>query len=149
MIQTQFEKIPQEIRDLSHVLSPSSIITLFKSPKHYYSRHILKEGTEPTKAMEEGSMIHKAVLEPDDFLNEYVYIDGKENFVDTIDEIKDQIISLGEKPVKGRKGDLINQLLAINPNAKIYDVYVNELMQQNKKLISKKEFDKCMRIVDG
>lgn len=142
----KFERLPDEMRVGKDVLSPTAIVNLFESPKHFYSKNILKE-IEPTEAMDDGKMIHKAVLEYDEFFNEYAVLDEKENYLNTVEEIKSAIIQSGEKPTTGRKLDLINQLLAINPNAKIWDVYLEEMQLQGKALIKKEKMQRCERII--
>lgn len=140
----KLERFPDELREGRDILSPTSLITMFKSPKHFYSKHILKE-VETSKAMEDGKIIHKAVLEPDSFGDEYVVADQSE-FLVTAEDIKNKIKDLGEKPVAGRKGDLVSQLLALDPNAKIWDVFLDELEQQKKTLVKKEMWDVCERI---
>lgn len=142
----QLCRLPDEDRVGKDILSPTSLITLFNSPKHFYSRHILKEG-ETTKAMEDGRIIHKAVLEPYDFDKEYFVMDEKSEYISTVDEIKSTIVDLGEKPVKGNKSDLVNQLLGIDPNAKIWDVYLENMMNDGRKPVKQEMWQTCQRII--
>ena len=142
----KLERLPDELRKERNVISPTGLMTLFKSPKHYYSSTILKE-TEPTQAMEDGRAIHSAVLEPDKFYEQY-FANNKEGFLVTIDDLKTEIESRNEKPVKGNKGDLINQLLTLNPDAKIWDHYLTQMEEQKKISISPKMWETCERLRD-
>lgn len=142
----KLERFPDELRIGRDVLSATSLTTMFQSPKHFYSRHILKE-IESTPAMEDGKIIHKAVLEPDKFNEEY-FVDDKNDFLVTVEDLKNTITDLNEKPVKGNKGDLINQLLALDPNAKIWETHLERMAEQNKKLVKPEMWEKCKRICE-
>lgn len=59
-----------EAADVYHAhpaLSSHGLKTLLKSPQHFYSHYVLKEDREQTPAMKMGSLLHSAILEPDDF----------------------------------------------------------------------------------
>jgi hypothetical protein len=127
------------------VLSASRLAAFAESPKTYKSQYILKE-IEPTPAMEMGKIYHKAILEADKFEDEYVVMETKENFICTVEQLKDAIKACGEKPVSGKKQNLIDQLNALDPNARIWEMYVAEMNQQGKKLISAELWKKCQRM---
>lgn len=142
----KLERLPDSEREGKVIISPSAVMEMAKSMAHYESRYILKE-VETTDAMEDGKMIHKAVLEPETFFDEYCVLDNKEDYLSTVEEIKNKIIELGEKPVKGRKENLISQLIELDPEIKIWDLYLENMSAQNKKLISKNDYKMCEGIV--
>lgn len=141
------EKISDELRLTELVISPSGLIELNKSPKHYYSAYVLKE-KEQTEAMLEGELVHKLILEPDKFHEKFNVLNDKEEYICTVDELKEAIVANGEKPVKGNKGDLVNQLMNIDPNAMIWEVYHEEQMITGKKLVDAKTYVRLMRICE-
>ena len=143
-----FIRISDEQRQSNLVLSPSSISTYLKSPAQYEWQYVLGNKLEQTQAMFEGEVIHKAILEPETFGHEFIAAEDKKGFIQTIDELKHEIELLGEKPVKGKKGDLINQLLALNPSAKIWDVYLDELNESRQRVISQDLLQTCFKIRD-
>lgn len=140
-----FERLSDDLRKDNLVISPSALMEFAISPKHYYAAYVLKE-KEQTEAMFEGELVHKIVLEPDKFLEKYAVLDSQENYLVTIDDLKREIELLGEKPTKGKKGDLINQLLAIEPNSKIWDTYIERMNEQGKRLVDFKTYNKLTRI---
>lgn len=127
------------------IISASRIAAFAESPKTYKSQYILKE-IEPTPAMEMGKLYHKAILEADKFEEEYVVMEPKENFICTVDQLKEAIKACGEKPVSGKKQNLIDQLNALDSNARIWEMYVAEMNRQGKKLISAELWKKCQRM---
>jgi hypothetical protein len=143
-----FSILQDELRENNDVLSPSSLITLHKSPKHFYYKHILKIKEEPTDAMLEGTMFHHAVLEPESFFDKYVVLDSKDNYLSTIDDVKSRIVELGAKPVKGKKEDLEKQLLELDPNAKLYSNYINDLAKSNKVFVNEDQYTRAKSIIE-
>lgn len=140
-----FERLSDEIRKENIVLSPSALMEFAKSPKHYRAAYILKEKKQ-TDAMFEGELVHKIILEPDVFLEKYSVLDSKENYLVTSDQIKDAIIELGEKPCKGKKEDWVNQLSALSPESKIWDLYEKQVLDQGKRLVSSETYQILTRI---
>jgi hypothetical protein len=141
-----FSRISDEQRQSNLVLSPSSISTYLKSPAQFQWQYVLGNRPEQSQAMFEGEVLHKAILEPESFSEAFIVAEDKSTFIQTIDELKARIETLGEKPVKGKKGDLINQLLALDPSAKIWDVYLNELEESGKRIVSKTLNDTCLAV---
>lgn len=140
-----FERLSDDLRKNNLVISPSALMQFAISPKHYYSAYVLKE-MEQTEAMFQGELVHKIILEPDKFLEKYSILDSQENYLVTVDQIKSAILELGEKPCKGKKDDLINQLCALDPDAKIWDLYVSDVESQGKRLVDQKTYQKLTRI---
>jgi len=143
----KLERLPDEERIGKDILSPTSLITLFKSPKHFYSYHVLNE-RKPSKAMEAGRIIHKAVLEPDTFAESYAVIDDKEKYICTVEDLKKEITLAGAKPISGNKSDFINQLKEIKPDAKIWDLYISEIEKSGKEIVTQDQWRSCQRIIE-
>jgi hypothetical protein len=145
---SEFRYLEKSERENKMVVSVSSLTEMMRSPKHFYSKYVLGNQVEPTKAMLDGQMIHMALLEPDKFQNQYVVADDRALYLETVTDIKTRIESNGDKPVKGKKEDLIRQLLEIEPAAKIWEVYMQQLNESGKKIISQDDFKKCQRIIE-
>lgn len=141
-----FERLSDEIRKENLVISPSALMEFAISPAHYHAAYILKE-KEQTDAMFEGELVHKIILEPEKFEDKFAVLEPKENYLTTVDQIKEAITDLGEKPVRGNKSDLISQHIALDPNAKIWELYLERMNEQNKRLVDHKTYGKLMRIV--
>jgi len=132
-------KIPNELREGRIVTSPSKLGDILTSPKHYHWKHILKR-QERTDAMIEGSMIHKFILEPDDFFNHYHMPLDKDLYLTTADKIKEFLKLSGEKTT-GKKEELIERALAINPDLKIYDVEIEKILASGKEIIKQSDVE--------
>lgn len=145
---SEFRYLEKSEREGKLVVSVSGLTEIMRSPKHFYTNYVLGLRPEPTKAMLDGQMIHKALLEPDQFDKEYVVADDRALYLETIADIKTRIESNGDTPVKGKKENLIRQLLEIEPTAKIWEVYMQQLNESGKKIISQDDFKKCQRIIE-
>ena len=76
-IQPGIYEITNEAYHSSKGISKSGICEVLKSPSHYYAKYLDPERVKvdsDNPAFTFGSGSHKAVLEPDDFLNEYVVL---------------------------------------------------------------------------
>ena len=129
------------------VLSPSRLMAFAVSPQNYKSKYILKE-SEPTEAMVTGSVIHKAILEMETFDDVYAVLEPKENFLVTIQDLKEEIERQGATPTKGNKDKLIEQLLSLDDGAKIYDVYLEKMETCGKQIVSNDLWKRCKRIIE-
>jgi hypothetical protein len=98
--------------------------------------------------MEAGKMIHKAVLEPDTFADDYQVLDSKDDYLQTVDDLKNQLLALGVAPAKGNKSALICQLLELCPDAKIWETYISAMEQTGKVSISHEDWHHCTRIIE-
>ena len=141
-----FKQIAHETRQNNLVLSPSSIITYLKSPAQYQWQYILGNKSEQTPAMFEGEVIHKAILEPDTFDSVYTVAEERHTFLQTIEEIKGAIEATGATPVKGKKPDLIAQLLGLDPTARVWDVYLSGLEASERRVIPRPLHNACLEI---
>jgi len=139
-------KLDSERFQSSLVISPSSLVTFLNSPAEYHQRYILGKRPEQTEAMLVGEAIHCAILEPDKFDSRFATVSPEVNYIKTADEIIEAIKAHGEKPVSRRKGDLISQLLALDPDARILDVYLDEVTESGRKLLKPSDFKMCLDI---
>ena len=144
-----FQHTPrQELEEQGHlVLSASRLMAYDVSPKYYKSKYILEE-FETTDAMRLGKIIHKAVLEADRFEEEFSVLEPKETFLVTIDDLKKHIEKFGGAPVKGKKSNLIEQVLTIDPGARVWDNYIEQVEKSEKEFVSRPTWEKCQRVVD-
>lgn len=119
-----FGHAPDEYKNDPSVLkvSPSSIMEFLKSPAHYHARYI-RGIKETTKAMEQGNIVHMAVLEEHRFLSEYACEPELINFPDalvTTDHWKVEADKLGLKKT-GKKEELIARVCEADPSLKARD----------------------------
>lgn len=107
----------------------SSMVKKFKqSPKHYKRSYLAKvirnKTTSTQRSLDCGTVTHGLVLEPERTTGLWWYHINAVDYpdaLDTTDQIKAAITALGEKPKGARKDDLIAQLLALDPTAKVLD----------------------------
>jgi len=144
---SELRYLPKEEREGKLVISASGLIEMMNSPKHYYSRYILGE-QEETKAKEDGTLLHMAYYENEKFLEKYEVLNDKSEYLSTADEIKEKIKELGGKP-KGKKDELINQLLELDSSCAIWDSYLSQIKESGKKIISADDHKKVLRVIEG
>jgi hypothetical protein len=114
----QTGRIPYEFRD--GTLTPSMIVQMCHSPKHFYSSYILNE-FEETAAMREGNLFHEFFLEPEKFNQKYCppfCADEHPDALCTVDQMKEECRRLGLK-LSGSKAELEARILESNPDAKL------------------------------
>lgn len=104
----------EQMADHIHTgLSYSGINDLMISPLRYWARHIdpKREVTVPTPAMQFGSALHAAVLEPDSFDSRYCekFVPPEDALV-TVSDLRGWLKDHGIKPAGTRKDDLIEQV---------------------------------------
>jgi hypothetical protein len=135
-------------REGKMVIPASGLITMMKSPKHFHSKYILNEQEEESDAREDGKLIHLAYYENEKFVEKYQVLDDKANYITTADEIKKLLAEANVKP-KGKKEDLINQLLEVNPTAKVWERYLAEMAKNGKQLLEAEQHRKCLKVIEG
>ena len=97
-------------------LSNSGLKELAVSPMRYWHRFLnpLRPADEPTPAMQFGSALHCAILEPDEFDSRYACeLIPPEDCLVTVDDIRTWIRSQGVTPKGARKDELIAQCYGI------------------------------------
>lgn len=138
--------IPEELKTLPR-LSPTALAEFLESPAHYAAYRDRKK--ETTKAMEEGTIIHMACLEPEKFDSLYLPTPSKgsiPNMVYTIDDIKAELKSRGVEFKSSLKKSEFTELLAIHaPEIQVWDDYI-EKYSAGRELISADLFEACMTL---
>jgi hypothetical protein len=130
-------------------LGSSSIKTLFSSPPDWWWESpfnlLQPQARKKKNALEFGSALHVALLEG---MQTFRTVYGVEptkydhpNALDTMDDMKAWLKDRGEK-VSGSKADLIERVLACDPNAPVLERIVAKWAQQGKRPISRTDFGK-------
>ncbi len=139
-----FGDIPQELKEKHLTISPSGLIEFKKSPKHYRWKYILKK-KEETEAMAQGTMIHKAVLENNKFMEKYFRIDATlPSF--TNDELKAKCEELGLKK-NGNKAELNKRIIEAQPSFWSFDLEQEKQIALGKQVLSEQKWIMCEEII--
>lgn len=141
-----FGKVPEEILAIYPKINVSGIKQFNISPAYYESMQILKE-IEPTKAMDLGTKLHYAILEPDKFEALFCPEPGEvpADVVDTVEDLKKWLTAEGLKTT-GTKADLISRLRDHGTKFRTYDQWIEQITQ-GRQLLSKKELNAAKRII--
>lgn len=109
-------------------LSSSKLKAFLQSPSYYYRKYVHPINRVKTASSERslnaGTVIHGLVLEPERTKNLWWYHLNPLSLplvIETVDQIKAAIIAKGGQPKGARKEDLIAQLLAVDPEAPVYE----------------------------
>lgn len=123
-LKTGFHYLPESVYHGLNACSNSRLSILKKSPAHLF--HSLKHQLEATAAMKLGTLIHKAVLEPEAFRNSYV----------VIPDLTEGILTKDGKPASNPK------------NTSEYKERFSNFAKANigKEFISQDDFDTAMAI---
>lgn len=102
-------------------ISKSGLDIIRKSPMHFrHSRTAERKAPSPDQRL--GTIAHSMILEPKTFWDEYARpFEAPANAIDTVPQIKERLIDLGEKPKGAKKADLIDQLRAVDPQVVFLD----------------------------
>lgn len=103
-------------------VSPSAIMEFLKSPAHYHAKYI-RGISKKTKAMEQGTQVHMAILESEKFFDSYCREPNKSDFpnsLGTMDDWKAVAKVLGLK-VSGSKDELKQRVIEADPKTKELD----------------------------
>ena len=121
MEQIEFNKEIEQIYKKEKHLSFSALKAFLQSPKHFFR---YKTEKETTKAMEEGTQFHMAILEPNKFTETYFVLNDAE-----------KCIEIGGK---------------VPRNTKAYKEWKQEQVDKNtgKELISKEDYDLYLKMGD-
>lgn len=125
-VQNTFEQYLQ-IKGLSH----TGMKALAISPLRYWHLFVNPDRpvTESTPAQKLGTALHCAVLEPEEFPNRYVEALDETKYpgaLRTIEHLRDYLRKGGETPKGTKKDDVIKQVLAMDPEAPVWDVITSE-----------------------
>lgn len=138
--------IPEELKHLPR-LSPSAIAEFLESPAHYlaYKNRQKKE----TKAMDEGTIIHMACLEPEKFDSMYLPIPQKDQFPNmlyTVEDIQKELTAKGiEFKKAAKKPELIALVKQSIPGVQVWDEYL-ESYSSGKELLSADLYEACIKL---
>lgn len=138
--------IPEELKELPRI-SPSKLVCFLNSPAEYKDRYIDKQD-RTTPAMLEGRMLHMYILEPQIFWNHYSRPLNKSEHLVTVEDLQNEIIRIIGYKGKGKKEDLVQTVLNINPSAKIYDVEIARLERENKVVLTMGQMEMLKMISD-
>lgn len=110
-------------------VSNSGLTDFLDSPLYYWHQHVSPERPkdEPTSAMQVGSAVHCAVLEPSEFDKRYcAKFDAPEGCLVTTNDLRRHMESLGLRAKGTLKADIIEQVRQADPSAKIYDLMAEQ-----------------------
>lgn len=115
---------------ITEYLSFSRIKVLSRSPRHYWWRYVLGRKDKDTPAKREGVLIHKALVETEDFLRRMRVIPDPSEYWDPT---KADLVSFAEErgyPIKksATKGDITRELVRHDPSlrTRLYEVAAAE-----------------------
>lgn len=141
------ERLPDEMREGKIVLSPSALMEFAESPDHYYSKYVLGLG-KPSKAQEEGTLVHLAVLEPEKFMHNYALEPSIEDYPHALKSADDMkaILEKHGLPKSGSKDELKKRICSIDGmNYVFWDDIVTDTLK-GKIGLSKDEWQMCEAI---
>ncbi len=151
---SELRYLQKEERVGKKVISASGLIEMMKSPKHFHAKYVLKEREEPSDAKEDGKLIHLAYYENEKFIDKYQVLDDKSQYLSTVEELKGRLLEVAKvqakevKP-KSKKSDLIDQLLGLDPSAKIWENYLKKCEESGKQLLGATAHQKCLKVIEG
>ena len=134
-------------------ISSSQLKLFLESPKHFEARYITGHMPFKTsKAMERGTLVHMAVLEPELFNQTYTYsIKPKaEDYPDALRSVEDMKAACKRLglPVSGKKAEIVGRLKAADSSLVFWDDIITDAIG-NKTVIDASEYDLVMRMRDN
>jgi hypothetical protein len=138
--------VPEEMKHHPKI-SVSGLVEICKSPAHYESRYILKEGEE-TKAMKLGTAVHMALLEPERFAQTYAVHPGDppEGVLSTVDQMKD-FLRKAELKTTGNKPEIMGRIRDCGIEAELEDDWFKRVTE-GREVIKPIEMLACKRLVE-
>lgn len=141
-----FGPVPEEILAIYPKINVSGLKQFNVSPAYFESMQILKE-IEPTKAMDLGTKLHYAILEPEKF--EELFCEEPteipDDVVETLDDLKKWCALEGLK-VSGTKAELINRLIDHGTAFRTYDEFMVGYLK-GRQILKQKEAHAAKRII--
>ncbi len=138
-------------------LSYSAFKTLNSSPPDWWWESPLNtledKVRKSTPALRFGSAIHCGLLEPEGELEKRFAAPPSpddpryKDYARTVPEIKAKITALGNKPSGTRKADLIDQLLDLDPKAKIFDILMDGWKREGKTALTEEQMAKLKLMI--
>jgi PDDEXK-like domain of unknown function (DUF3799) len=146
-----FPDVPNEEYHQGAGISNSGLSVLNKSPLHYWQAYLNpeRERRAPTPAMEFGTAIHAAILEPDRFRDEYVAIPHESEFPSALVTLPDYKARAKELEIKGystgTKDEIKVLIKAIDDDSVFFDDEVARITN-GKTAIKREQMIACHRI---
>ena len=141
-----FGPVPEEILAIYPKINVSGLKQFSVSPAYFESMQILKE-IEPTAAMNLGTKLHYAILEPEKF--EELFCEEPteipECVVQTLDDLKKWCGIEGLK-VSGTKAELTNRLIDHGTKFITYDEFMSDYLK-GRQILKPKEAHAAKRII--
>lgn len=124
----------EPISEIKDYMSYSRLKMFNKSPRHYWWRYVLGNKPKETDAKDEGKLIHKCILETDDFLERLKVRPDKGDYqVHTKDDLAALGLEIGVEFLKSdTKPKMIQKLLAADPSVRgmIYDCAIADFEEE-------------------
>lgn len=141
-----FGPVPEEILAIYPKINVSGLKQFNVSPAYFESMQILKE-IEPTKAMDLGTKLHYAILEPEKFEELFCEEPAEipADVVDTLDDLKKWCANEGLK-TSGTKAELVNRLIDHGTKFRTYDEFMNDYLK-GRQILKAKEARAAKRII--
>lgn len=141
--------LPSHLYHTCAGVSRSTLTELDKSLSHYIERR--KNPKRPTKDMIFGSAFHDFLMLPHEFEQNFAIEPSKdiEGLLETVEDLKKALSDLGLPTNGKKKEDHIKNLLAGNPDAKIWDVIKDQFdaASVGKDIVSGDDFKKIKAMV--
>jgi len=142
-------KVPEEILALYPKINVTGLKDFNTSPAYFESRAILKE-MEATKAMDLGTKLHYAILEPEKFEEMFMVEPTQEEIpdwvCDTNAELQDWCASEGLKKT-GSKAELVSRLRDHGLTVETYEEWILN-HAKGRQLLKQKEAHAAKRIIE-
>lgn len=126
--------------------SPSRLILFREDPELYKLRYIDKEDSD-SKSMELGTLIHKAVLEPDTFQDEYMILPEKTETNDLDSKQLEALCKANGLKVSGTKAEKLARLREANIEIEVqFDEIMAAMADSGKILVPHPTLKKALAI---
>jgi len=139
--------VPQQVLEICPKINVSGLKSFNTSPAYFESMYVRKE-IEKTKAMDLGTKLHYAILEPDKF--EMLFVEEPQVIpdyvVDTLEDLKRWCANEGLK-TSGTKAELTSRLIDHGANFMTYDDFMNDYLK-GRQVLKPKEALAAKRIIE-
>lgn len=131
-----FPEMEYEDYKLREGLNQSSLKQILVSPAHYHHQIFIERAE--TKAMQAGTAIHMAILEPARFESEYLVLKKPDGAIETVEDIKAALKTAGA-PTTGRKEELVLRLAEVAPEIIFWPAEAERLAKEGKRLVTEEQ----------
>lgn len=125
-------------------------LKLFKdNPSKYKAEYLEGRERQDTPAMRTGRLLHMAILEPLLFARQVAVLPRKEEFPEALDTAEDLKAKCKELKLKvsGKKQDLIDRILEVDPKVMLWDEHLARLTK-GKTMVKPEEFEQFTKMAD-